>query len=107
MRRFKHWAHLNDEGMDLFGKVFPDKTVPVLSMIWKTGSVGNPENIEDYFTVQWDELTEGQRYLMLEILSNKFDVKKSDIKGQIEDIGLPLRRSLTKGSGTNHPGLFI
>ena len=107
MRKFKHWAYLNDEGMDLFGQVFPDNTVPVLSMIWKTGSLGDPENIEDYFTVQWDELTEEQRDLILEILSKKFCVNKNDIKGQIEKIGLPLRRSLTNGSGTNHPGLFI
>ena len=107
MRRFKYWAYLNAEGMELFGEVFPDRTVPVLSMIWRTGSLGDPENIEDYFTVQWDELTEDQRDLILEILSKKFGVNKNDIKGQISEIGLPLRRSLTHGSGTNHSGLFI
>ena len=106
-RRFKHWAYLNEDGMKLFGEVFPDKTVPVLSMICKTGSVGEPENIVDFFTVQWDELTEDQRDSILSILSKKFGVKKYEIKGQIEEIGLPLRKSLTNGSGTNHPGLFI
>jgi len=106
-RRFKHWAYLNDEGMELFGSVFPDKKVPVLSMIWKTGSVGHPENIVDFFTVQWDELTEDQRDSILSILSEKFSVDKSEIKKQVEEIGLPLRRSMTNGSGTNHPGLFI
>ena len=57
-RRFKHWAYLNPEGMEIWGHIFPDRTVPVLSMIWKTGEVGEPGNVIDFFTVQWDELTD-------------------------------------------------
>ena len=106
-RKFRHWAYLNEEGMEFFGEVFPDKTVPVLSMIWKTGSLGTPDNTVDFFTIQWDELTDEQQDKLLEILSKKFRATKNMIKGQIDEIGLPLRRSMTNGSGTNHPGLFL
>jgi len=56
MRRFKHWAYLNEEGMEIFGDAFPDKTVPVLSMIPKYGPLGTPDATpENYFIVQWVE----------------------------------------------------
>ena len=106
-RRFKHWAYLNEEGMKLFGEVFPNKTVPVVSMISTAGKLGSPDNIEEYFKVQWDELTDEQHDGILTILSDRFNVTKSQIKGQIAEIGMPLRRTLTNGSGINHPGFFM
>ena len=105
-RKFKHWAYLNKEGMELFGKVFKNRQVPVISMIPKTGPLGIHENIEEYFKVQWDELKDDQRDEILNILSKKFGVTKKQVKDQIAESGLPLRSSLTNGSGTNHPGFF-
>lgn len=91
----------------MFGDIFPDRRVPVLSMIWKTGEVGEKGNVIDFFTVQWDELTDEQRNDILWILSFKFNISASEIEKQILKEGMPLRRSLTNGSGTNHPGLFL
>ena len=106
-RRFKHWAYLNPEGMEEWGHIFPDRKVPVLSMIWKTGEVGEPGNVIDFFTVQWDELTDVQKDNILGMLSDKFKVSILEIEKQRMKVGMSLRRSLTNGSGTNHPGLFI
>lgn len=106
-RRFKHWAYLNEEGMELFGDVFPDKIVPVVSILHRRGPLGAPDNIEDYFVVQWDELTDEQKDGILETLGKKFKVTKGQIKGQIAEMGMPLRKSLTYGSGSNHPGFFF
>jgi len=107
VRRFRHWAYLNDVGMDLFGEVFPDKQVPVVSMIWKVGPLGSPDNIEDHFLVQWDELTEEQQSQAIIILGDKFGGNDLQILKQIHESGLPLRKSLTNGSGTDHPGFFL
>ena len=108
MRRFKHWAYLNEKGMEIFGDAFPDKTVPVLSMIPKYGPLGSPDATpERYFIVKWDELKSKQPEKILEILAERFEVTEAEVLKQIAEMGLPLRKSLTNGSGTNHPGFFI
>lgn len=107
MRKFKHWAWLNPEGMEQFGDAFPDKRVPVLSMIPKYGPLGRSESPpEHYFIVQWDELEEEAKEIILDLLSEKFGATRGEIKGQVVEIGLPLRESLTNGAGTDHPGFF-
>ena len=106
-RRFNHWAYLNPEGMKEWGHIFPDRTGPVISMIWQTGELGSPDNVVDYFTVQWNELTDDQKDKILKKLADKFKVSASLIEKDIKELGIPLRRSLTNGSGTNHPGLFL
>ena len=107
MRRFKHWAYLNPEGMEIWGEVFPDRTVPVLSMIPQYGPLGSLDSPpEYYFKVEWDELTQDQEEEILALLASKFGVTNAEIKGQVAEIGLPLRESLTNGSGTDHPGFF-
>lgn len=93
--------------MEIFGDAFPDKTVPVLSMIPKYGTLGAPDSPENYFMVQWDEVEKEAQEILLETLSERFGVTRDEIKGDIVEIGLPLRKSLTNGSGTNHPGFFI
>lgn len=105
MRRFKHWAYLNPEGMEVFGDAFPDKTIPVVSMVPQYGPLGNAPP-EYYFKVQWDELKKEAREIVLEIMSKKFGATKGEVKRHIAEIGLPLRQSLTNGSGTDHPGFF-
>ena len=103
-RKFKHWAWLNEEGMKIFGAVFPDRKVPVLSMIWQTATL--PIGDKDIFKVYLEELTDEQIETLFEILVEKFKAPREDLEKQIKEYGLPLRRELTNGSGTNNPGLF-
>ena len=102
-RRFKHWAYLNEEGMKIFGAVFPDTMVPVLSFLWQVATL--PIGDKEIFMVSLDELTDEQMDLLFEILVEKFDAPREEIEKHIKEDGLPLRRELTKGSGTNHIGL--
>jgi len=104
-RRFKHWAYLNEEGMKMFGAVFPDRKVPVLSMIWSVATL--PIGDQEIFMVYLEELTDEQIETLFEVLVEKFQAPREDIEKHIKEDGLPLRRELTNGSGTNHPGLFI
>jgi len=107
-RRFKHWAYLNEEGMKTWGNIYPDRTVPVLSMIPKYGPLGSPDSPpQNYFLVYVEELTEEQLEAILDILAERFKAPQQDIRKEIMERGLPLRKTLTNGSGTNHPGLFL
>ena len=106
-RNFRHWAYLNDEGMKTWGDLFPDKIVPVLSMIPKVGLLGVNETPVRFYTILWDKLTEGQREGILLILSNKSGASKEMIRTELSLTGLPLRESLTSGSGTSDISLFI
>jgi len=104
-RRFKHWAYLNDEGMKIFGPVFPDKKVPVLSMICQT--VNLPIGDKRVYKVYFEELTDEQIEKIINILIEKQGGPREDLEKQIKEYGLPLREELTSGSGTNHIGLFL
>jgi hypothetical protein len=96
---------LNEEGMKLFGAVFPDKKVPVLSMISQAANL--PGGDKEVFMVYLEELTDEQKGILLDILVEKFDCSRKELEKDIEKHGLPLRRELTNGAGTNHLGLFI
>ena len=106
-RKFKHWAHLNEEGKETWGDIFPNGMIPVVSMIHRTGPLGEPDNIEDYFMVQWDEFSDEQKDETISIACEKFGCSPREFLKHVEEFGLPLRKSLTSGSGTNHPGLFV
>lgn len=104
-RRFKHWIYLNEEGQKLYGNIFGDKDVPVLSMIPSVALiVRHPEKV---YLLYHEELTDTQVDQLLTLLSEKFDAPKEPIKQQMLKDRLPIREKYTRGAGTNHPGLFM
>lgn len=108
MRRFKHWAYLNEEGMKTWGNIYPDKKVPVLSMIPQYGSLGSPDSPpQHYFLIYIEELTEEQLEATLDILTERFKAPREEMRKEFREHGLPLRQRLTNGSGTNNLGLFL
>ena len=106
-RKFKHWAHLNNKGKNTWGDIFPKGTIPVVSMIHRTGPLGEKDNIENYFMVQWDEFSDEQQKETISIVCEKLGCTPKEFLKQVAEFGLPLRKSLTCGSGTNHPGFFF
>ena len=104
-RRFKHWIYLNEEGKKLYGSIFDDKDVPVLSMIPMVTSIaGHPEKV---YLLYHEELSDAQIDQLLALLSEKFNAPKEDIKEQMLKDRLPIREKYVSGAGTNHPGLFM
>lgn len=57
--------------------------------------------------INHEEMTPEQIDLVLTKLSNKFKAPKEEIKKDMLKFGLPLRRELTNGSGTDQMGLFL
>lgn len=104
-RKFKHWIFLNEEGKKLYGKIFPDGEIPVLSMIPTLGGIeGNAERL---YLIYHEELSNEQIDQVLTLLSRKFGADKELIRHEMLKNRIPLREKYVSSSGTNHLGLFI
>jgi hypothetical protein len=105
MNHFKHWANLNDGGKKLYGKIWEDGTVPVVSMVptW----CGIEGKAEQCYLIRHEEMTAEQITIMLDLLANRFGAPKSVIEGEMKKKRLPLRAKFVGSAGTNHIGLFI
>lgn len=104
--RFHHWTYLNDEGKKIYGSVFPDGTVPVVSMVPTVGKLGG--QAQSMFKVDLKQLSQNQIDALLDLMSRKFHAPRESIKKQLDKDGyIPLRQSLTSGSGTDQMGLFF
>jgi hypothetical protein len=102
-RIFKHWVYLNDEGKELFGDIFPDGIVPVLSIVpHVTAPDGN-----DAYLVYHEELTLKQRDKLIQKLAQIFHGTTSEVIDQMEKDRIPIRTKLTKSSGTDGLAYFI
>ena len=104
-RRFKHWAYLNDEGKKEWGEIFPSGMVPVVSMLPMTLNLGG--KLERAYKVSIPELSDGQFEAVVSKIAEKFHAPKAFIRKDFLEKGIPLRESLTSGSGTNQIGLFL
>lgn len=108
-RRFRHWAYLNEEGKKLYGEIFPNGEVPVVSMIPTVcGIESHPERC---YMIYHEELSEEQFEKFITEIAERFHVSKEEVKkhissGKFED-RIPIREQFIGGAGTNHPGLFL
>lgn len=102
-----HWAYLNDEGMKLWGDVFPKGVVPVTVLFQQLATLGDSDEQRKVFLINEKELTSEQIEKILNKLSAKFNAPKEAIKKEMMANHLPLRAELTNGSGTDEMRLFV
>jgi hypothetical protein len=107
LRKYRTWAYLNAEGKAVWGNVFPDREVPVQSIIAQPAELEGIDKTERVFLVDWKELTTQQQDAVLEKLSKRSGASKDIILKDVLKIGLPLREKYTEGCGTSRLGLFI
>lgn len=101
----KSWVHLNEEGKKLYGTIFPDGTMPVLSMIPQVAKTGDETN--RVYLIYHEELTEEQVEAVLHLLSRKFGADKELIRHEMITNRLPIREKYVSGAGTENVGLFM
>ena len=106
-RRFGHWAYLNEEGKKLYGKIFPDGQVPVLSMVPQMAKLGESETPERVYMVYVEDLSEEQFKAIVDLIVEKFKAPRSAVEAEFRKNGIPLRETFVSGAGTNHPGFFV
>ena len=86
-------ALLNDEGMKIWGFVFPNGGVPIKGISSYKAQIEGKGEMQVYL-VDWAALDEEQRDLILERLKDKFVSSKEAVETEILKSGLPLRATL-------------
>jgi len=107
LSKYKTWASLNAEGKKAWGNIFPDGTIPVVSIIPKQATLQGTEKTETIFLVDCKELTSQQTEQILEKLSKNTGTQKDLILKDILKVGLPLRQRYVDSCGTSRMNLFV
>ncbi len=105
---YKDWCYLNDKGKELFGDIFPDGIVPILSMIPITFEHPELDKPNQAYLLKGRELTEEQTKKLVNTLAEKFNTMDNDsIEYEISVDQIPIRITLTSGSGTRRPNMYM
>jgi len=104
-RRFWHNVFLNAEGKKLFGEVFPDGLVPVVSMIPGVAVIGGVE--ERIYLVFHEEMSEDQIARLSQLLAGVFGAPEVAVKAELLKNRIPLRAKYTDGAASNALPMFI
>ncbi|MCW4017982.1 MAG: hypothetical protein NWF00_04800 [Candidatus Bathyarchaeota archaeon] len=101
------WVCLNEEGLRVWGDVFPDGKVPVCSMSFQDASLEGAGDSERVILVNFAALSEARKDGVLTKLSGRFGVSRDDIALAIKRVGLPLRKRYTTGVVAEELRFFI
>jgi hypothetical protein len=105
----KDWIYLNEEGMELFGDVFPDGKVPVISILPITFEHPTLPEPNTAFILKGNELSEETIQNLILKLAKKFKTPKKDhpdLEQEILNNRVPVRTKLTSGFGTSRPQMY-
>ena len=91
------WVCLNEEGMRVWGDVFPDGKVPVCSMAFQEARLAGDGRNEQVVLVAWNALSEDQKERVLSKIGARSGASKDAVLRDIRKIGLPLRKRYTTG----------
>ena len=89
-------AILNDEGMKLFGDIFPDKKIPVLHPLSGETKLEGVGKKQIYFVniLLLRRVDETAYQKLIRKLSEKFNAPIETLKDEFNEHGLPLRGEL-------------
>ena len=90
------WVCLNEEGMRVWGDVFPEGKVPVCSMSFHRATLGVGKG-EQVVLVNWNALSSQQKDAILAKISQRSGVPAQAILSEILKVDLPLRERFTTG----------
>jgi hypothetical protein len=102
---YESWAYLNDEGKKLYGSVFPDGKVPIVSIIGFQAEIEGKD--ESVYLIRQEQITPEKLEALLTILAEKFKAPKKAIKEEMEKNRTPIRQKYTTGAGTTNIGMFL
>jgi len=107
-KNYQDWCHLNEEGFKEYGDVFPDRQVPIISMLPIIFNNPKLENPERAYLLRGTDLTEEQIEKLIERTSQKFEEpNKDEIRTYILANQMPLREKLTSGAGTKRIFMYL
>ena len=109
MKDYDSWAHLNEEGMKELGDIFPEKIVPIVSIIHISFTHPTLNTPETAYLINGRDLTENELNKLIDKTAKKFndETKKDEIKDYILKNQMPIRTCLTTGVGTKNVHMFL
>ena len=108
-QQYASWADLNDKGVKELGDIFPEKRIPIQSIIQIAFEHPALKTPETAYILNGKDLTEEQLNKLIEKTALKFgdEDKKEEIKQFILNNELPVRTCLTSGAGTKNVHMFL
>jgi len=109
MKDYNTWAHLNEEGMKEFGDIFPEKTIPIVSLIHVKFTHPTLNTPETAYILRGRDLTETELGKLIDRIAKKFndESKRDEIKDCILKDQIPVRTGITSGAGTKAVHLYM
>ena len=109
MKDYASWAHLNDEGVKDLGDIFPEKTIPIVSIIQITFTHPTLNTPETAYIIRGRDLTETELQKLIDKTAKKFndETKREEIRDAILKDQIPIRTCLTSGAGTKNVHMFL
>ena len=106
---YSSWADLNEDGIKELGDIFPEKVVPIVSIIQIKFTHPTLNTPETAYILSGKDLTETQLGKLIDKTAKKFndESKKTEIKEYILQNQMPIRTCLTSGAGTKNIGQFV
>ncbi len=105
---YQDWCYLNEEGMTTYGGIFPDRQVPIVSLVPILFEHPQLEEPKRAYLLRGSELTEEQIEKLIEKSSQKFeDINKQEMKSDILNNKVPVREELTSGAGTKRIFMYM
>jgi len=108
-QEYASWAYLNEDGMKEIGDIFPNKTIPIQSIITITFTHPTLNTPETAYLLRGKDLSEEQLEALIQKTAHKFkdDADLDAIRKVILENQMPVRTCLTSGAGTKNLHLFL
>jgi len=102
---YNFFVSLNDAGMKIWGEVFSDGFIPVISLIPNIANL--PIGKSKIYLVRHEELDQLTREKLLSLLAERFKAPVEAIRKQMNSIRIPIREKYVSHSGSSRMELLV
>ena len=107
-QQYQYWGILSDLGGMEFLHIFPDRVVPLKTMLSERATLEGEKGVHGIYKVDLSLLTDTQYNLILEKLHDRSGFSIAGMKHDFEKDGfIPMSSKYISASGTNRLQLFM
>lgn len=106
--KYEYWGHLSELGEKELGHIFPDRVVPLKTLLCERATLEGKEGVHGIYKVDASLLTETQYNLILEHLHDRSGFSVEGMKEDFKKDGfIPMSSKYISASGTSRLYMFI
>jgi len=107
-QKYVFWGHLSKFGKKEIGHIFPDRVVPLKTILMERATLEGKKTVHGIYKVDVNLLTETQYNLILEHLHNRSGFSIEGMKQDFKKDGfIPMTSKYISASGTNRLYMFL